>query len=148
MKIIVLGMHHSGTSLASGLLSLSGVHFGKEREFINTHKGNTKGFWEQKDVRKLNGMLLNSIDCDWSEISNLQEKKVPDKVFTEFKSDASLIPSGILQSSSSRREFITSQKLQCFCDCLEHGEVPNIESAEIPISTEVHFYQYAKSSKK
>ena len=101
MKIIILGMHRSGTSLASGLLSLCGVHFGEESEFIRPNDENPKGFWERQDVRKLNDELLHHIGCDWSEISNLYKNEPPEKAITNFNSEASRIVNKLEQESSS-----------------------------------------------
>ena len=91
MIIVVLGMHRSGTSLISGLLAQVGVHFGKEAEFIQANEENPKGFWERRDVRKLNDMLLHSMNCDWSEISSLSGRTPPGDVLTEFETEAERI---------------------------------------------------------
>ena len=101
MKVIVLGMHRSGTSLASGLLSLSGVYFGPENEFIQANEENPKGFWERKDIRQLNDSLLHQMSCDWSEISNLYNKKIPDKVIEAFYSKANAIINKLYQDAQT-----------------------------------------------
>lgn len=101
MKVIVLGMHRSGTSLASGLLSQAGVYFGDEHDFIKANEENPKGFWERKDVRRLNDDLLHQMGCDWSEISNLYKEKIPDRFVTKFNSEANMIINDLQQSSDS-----------------------------------------------
>ena len=80
MQIVVLGMHRSGTSALCGLLNLAGVYFGREGEFIQTKDENPKGFWERKDVRRLNDEILHSLGSDWSEISTLEQEKLSGKV--------------------------------------------------------------------
>ena len=101
MNVIILGMHRSGTSLASGLLALSGVHFGIEEEFIASNDENPKGFWERRDVRELNDNLLHHMGCDWSEISNLYKKEIPDTVITQFNSKAAKIITNLKEESNS-----------------------------------------------
>ena len=101
MKVIVLGMHRSGTSLASGLLSQAGVYFGDEHDFIKANEENPKGFWERQDIRRLNDDLLHQMGCDWSEISNLYKEKIPEKFVMKFNSEANMIINDLQQNSDS-----------------------------------------------
>jgi spore maturation protein CgeB len=101
VKVIVLGMHRSGTSLASGLLSHAGVYFGGNSDFIQANEENPKGFWERKDVRILNDNLLHEMSCDWSEISNIYKKDISKKSASNFNSDASRIINDLHQHSTS-----------------------------------------------
>jgi len=91
MKLVVLGMHRSGTSLASGLLNLAGIYFGEEHELIPVNSENPRGFWERKDIRALNDKLLHSMACDWSEISDLYKRGIPAEVMSQFEHEASSI---------------------------------------------------------
>ena len=101
MRIIVLGMHRSGTSLACGLLKHTGVYFGEQAELIETNEENPKGFWERNDVRKLNDLLMHSMNCDWSEIPSLNPKEIPDYVRADFCSKASAVIRELEQNSPS-----------------------------------------------
>lgn len=101
MKIIVLGMHRSGTSLACGLLNHCGIFFGEEKDLIQTNEENPKGFWERKDVRKLNDMLLHEMACDWSETSNLHKVTISKNVLEDFNSDACKIIKKLEQNAAS-----------------------------------------------
>ena len=91
MQIVVLGMHRSGTSALCGLLNLAGVYFGREGEFIQTNDENPKGFWERKDIRRLNDEILHSLGSDWSEISTLEQEKLSGKIRESFQLRANLI---------------------------------------------------------
>lgn len=100
MRVIVLGMHRSGTSLACGLLNVAGVYFGEESGFIKTNIENPKGFWEREDVRKLNDMLMLAMDCDWGEISSIHEKEIPENTLVKFYSEAGAILQLLEQKST------------------------------------------------
>lgn len=85
MQIVVLGMHRSGTSALCGLLNLAGVYFGRGDEFIPANEENPKGFWERKDVRRLNDDMLHALASDWSEISHLEREKLSSEVLDSFQ---------------------------------------------------------------
>lgn len=101
LGLIVLGMHRSGTSLASGLLSHAGVYFGEPADFITPNEENPKGFWERRDVRALNDRLLHSVGCDWSEIASFADSIVPPGVLDGFRGDARAIVENLQAGASS-----------------------------------------------
>ena len=51
--ILVLGMHRSGTSAIARLLKIFGVSFG-DNLMPGSAEDNEKGFWEDRDVFRLN----------------------------------------------------------------------------------------------
>lgn len=60
---IVLGMHRSGTSLASGILHTAGIRMGDDETFIpRPHKQNPRGFFENIEFRRINDRLLEAED--------------------------------------------------------------------------------------
>jgi hypothetical protein len=91
ISVVVLGMHRSGTSLASGLLGHAGVHFGDPADFITPNEENPKGFWERRDVRALNDRLLHSVGCDWSEVASFADGGIPAEVLDGFREEARAI---------------------------------------------------------
>jgi hypothetical protein len=115
--ILVLGMHRSGTSLASGLLAECGVHFGSEEELISPNQENPKGFWERRDVRQLNDTLLHSMQCDWSEVSGLDDRHVPEDVVEYFNSAARAV---LEQLSSQADHGVYGLKEPRLCLLLDH----------------------------
>lgn len=48
-QILVLGMHHSGTSLVSNLTMMMGAYGGKPEDML-LHPENPLKFWERRDV--------------------------------------------------------------------------------------------------
>lgn len=101
LKIVVLGMHRSGTSLLSGLLERAGVFFGLQSEMIASNEENPKGLFERKDVRRLNDRLLNELGGDWSEISNLKRAGSRTPVFDKYRAEARQLIQQLEKSSSS-----------------------------------------------
>jgi glycosyltransferase involved in cell wall biosynthesis len=55
---LVLGMHRSGTSLTTQLLHYAGVYTGKQKDHLQPSQHNPKGYWELKELVKLDRMLL------------------------------------------------------------------------------------------
>ena len=66
--VCVLGMHRSGTSALSGLLSLAGVDFGQN--LTPADKNNPKGYFENDDIWRVHHDLLKEIGSDWADIRN------------------------------------------------------------------------------
>ena len=65
--ICVLGMHRSGTSVASRLLNLLGVYLGAEEHLLGPEPDNPKGFWEFKPIFDLNNEILGRLGGNWHE---------------------------------------------------------------------------------
>lgn len=89
MQLIVLGMHRSGTSVLARMLNLMGAYFGPEGMSTGANRENPKGFWERRDVRKLNDALLHSVGCDWNRIHGFDPERIPDHVVAAFEERAS-----------------------------------------------------------
>lgn len=56
--VCILGMHRSGTSVATRLLNLLGVDLGPESHLVKPTADNPKGFWEHRKIVRLNDKLL------------------------------------------------------------------------------------------
>ncbi|MFK8020919.1 MAG: glycosyltransferase [Pseudomonadales bacterium] len=89
LQVIVLGMHRSGTSVTAMLLNELGVYFGSGLDFINANVENPRGFWERKDVRRLNDYVLHALDSEWDEVSLLDISKLSAADTAYFSSVAS-----------------------------------------------------------
>ncbi|WP_135380949.1 sulfotransferase family protein [Vibrio tasmaniensis] len=79
--IVVIGMHRSGSSALTELLTSFGYYFGEVADGIGANEENVKGFWERRDVRDVNDEILYGLDCEWDaisqyDISELNEKKL------------------------------------------------------------------------
>ena len=58
-QILVLGMHHSGTSVISNMTMMLGAYGGKNEEML-LHHSNPLKFWERRDVVALNEQRLSA----------------------------------------------------------------------------------------
>lgn len=65
MQILVLGMHRSGTSAITRLISMMGAYFGPISIALPADKDNPKGFWERRDVMAINREILRLSGCVW-----------------------------------------------------------------------------------
>ena len=62
--IMVLGMHRSGTSALTRMLSLLGADPGKE--LLEAQEGvNERGFWEHRELVEINEALLSKLGTHW-----------------------------------------------------------------------------------
>ena len=109
MQLIVLGMHRSGTSVLARVLNLMGVYFGPEGSSTGANWENPKGFWERRDVRKLNDLVLNSIGCDWNRLSTFDLARVPRSVLEEFETTAAKL---VLEMDAHRPWLLKEPRLE------------------------------------
>lgn len=65
MRILVTGMHRSGTSLATQLINAMGAEVGPESMLMKPMPDNPRGFWERRDVAALNEAVLQARGCSW-----------------------------------------------------------------------------------
>ena len=82
--LILLGMHRSGTSVATGLLGLCGAWVGDQQELTGAGKENPKGFFERRDIRNICDNLLLSTDADWWKVSDFHASMVPDEALAKL----------------------------------------------------------------
>jgi GT2 family glycosyltransferase len=109
MQLLVLGMHRSGTSMVARLLNMMGAYFAAEGISTGANQENPKGFWERRDVRTLNDMLLHSAGADWHRVSNFTLEKIPAAALAQFKMEAGKI---ILDMDAHRPWFLKEPR---FC---------------------------------
>jgi hypothetical protein len=62
--VFVLGMHRSGTSAVTRLISLLGLHTPPDADLVQPTAKNPKGYWESETLVAFNERLLWAIDCD------------------------------------------------------------------------------------
>ena len=70
--LIILGMHRSGTSLLTGLLSHVGVKMGRSL-YAPQKDVNEKGFWEHEDIVDAHDELLLNLNSQWDDLLPLDE---------------------------------------------------------------------------
>ena len=81
--ILVLGMHRSGTSALTGLLSILDVYLGSE--LMEENFANIKGYFENNLLYKINEKLLKQIDSSWDDVFFDEEKISNIKNIDELK---------------------------------------------------------------
>ncbi|MFM9194768.1 MAG: glycosyl transferase family 1, partial [Planctomycetia bacterium] len=57
-------MHRSGTSLLAALLRMAGVELGSDL-LVGEAAENSKGFWEHRDVVRINDEILARLGLSW-----------------------------------------------------------------------------------
>lgn len=85
--IVVLGMHHSGTSLVASMLDAIGVYMGKEMLGPNEH--NPWGHFEDVQFLKLNKTILSDAGGSWFSPPSPRKIKdaIPHKAVVKLISD-------------------------------------------------------------
>ncbi|WP_299639047.1 sulfotransferase family protein [Devosia sp.] len=63
MGIVVLGMHRSGTSAITRVLSLLGAAL--PERLLGSNRGNSEGHWEPVEIVRLNGRALGEVGRRW-----------------------------------------------------------------------------------
>jgi len=66
--ILITGMHRSGTSMLAGLLYKAGADFGSPENFYPADRWNPDGYFEQRDIQRINIKLLHG---SWGKLSYL-----------------------------------------------------------------------------
>jgi len=80
-EIIILGMHRSGTSLVSGLLTTLGVYMGKD--FDGPTPSNPVSHFEDMEFRKLNDRILKFSGGEWDNLPKESEIRKSQKKFSK-----------------------------------------------------------------
>ena len=75
--LVVLGMHRSGTSALTGLLSLCGAWVGEAGELTSANIENPMGFFERRDLRGICDRLLEAGGAEWWKISSFDIGNIP-----------------------------------------------------------------------
>lgn len=81
--LVVLGMHRSGTSALTGILSRMGADL--PRELMAPTDMNVKGFFESQKMMLLNDALLESAGFSWSSLQRFPEDWFGSPKATEFR---------------------------------------------------------------
>jgi hypothetical protein len=63
--VVVVGMHRSGTSIVSRLLSLLGAELGPEGDLMPAKPDNPTGFWESLSIAQLHDDLVSHLGGRW-----------------------------------------------------------------------------------
>jgi hypothetical protein len=76
-RVVVLGMHRSGTSCVGELLAAMGAYFGPPGMGTGGTIENPHGLFERKDLRQLCHFILQQARAEWWATSRLSPDRVP-----------------------------------------------------------------------
>ncbi|WP_439595222.1 sulfotransferase family protein [Falsiroseomonas sp.] len=84
--VLVLGMHRSGTSALTRVLSLHGLSL--PARVMNPARDNPRGFWESAEVAALNDRILAAAGSRYDDPHPLPEGLLPEPAREEFIAEA------------------------------------------------------------
>ena len=64
-RIVVHGVHRSGTSFMASVLERAGCWYAEDEYKMPPQKDNPNGFWERTDVVELNDRVLTKLNLNW-----------------------------------------------------------------------------------
>jgi hypothetical protein len=94
--VFVLGMHRSGTSAVTRLVSLLGLHTPPEHDLVQPTEKNPKGYWESETLVAFNERLLRAIGCDIDCPVQLEPGWELDSRLAELRAEAPSVAQSIL----------------------------------------------------
>ena len=65
MPLCIAGMHRSGTSMVTRLLTLCGLQVGAEGDLLRPQPSNPEGFWENRRFIRVNDAVLRELGGTW-----------------------------------------------------------------------------------
>ena len=81
--ILVLGMHRSGTSALTRVLSLRGAALPKR--LMGPTPDNERGFWEPKEIAAIHDEILASAGSSWHDVSEFPDSWFASDIAASFK---------------------------------------------------------------
>ncbi|MGH9944898.1 MAG: sulfotransferase family protein [Pyrinomonadaceae bacterium] len=67
MPVCIAGMHRSGTSMVTNLLSLCGIYLGDEGDLMPPSPDNENGYWEHLRFVRINDLVLRHFGGAWDD---------------------------------------------------------------------------------
>ncbi len=75
--ILVLGMHRSGTSLLTNILSKLGIYLGDSRDIDGASESNKDGHFEHIKIRQIHDEMLLAMDKAWCSLNTRENELTP-----------------------------------------------------------------------
>src|SRR5881394_3452948 len=76
-RIVVLGMHRSGTSCVGELLMAMGAYFGSSGIGTSGNVENPRGLFERRDLRAVCHCILQRMRAEWWASSRISSTRMP-----------------------------------------------------------------------
>lgn len=83
--LIIIGMHRSGTSALSGMLSKSGLDVGEN--IMDANEYNPKGYYENASITELNDRIFSHLGTNWKEKESIVNK-ITEEIITTYSTEA------------------------------------------------------------
>jgi hypothetical protein len=96
----VIGMHRSGTSVVTQIAGLLGTDLGPADHFLDTKPDNPNGYFENRDVTRLDDALLRHFLASWDQPPALPPGWENDPALDAFRERASAIMAETFTGSS------------------------------------------------
>lgn len=77
MQLVVMSMHRSGSSALMGLLQGMGWHLGEAHDFNPADESNPRGYFEHREVWKLNREILRDAGVNWFRGAEFKPSTIP-----------------------------------------------------------------------
>ena len=110
IAIIVAGMHRSGTSALTRVLSIAGCHLPSTLIRPERYPGNSTGFWESQSIVDLNQEILASAGSSWDDWRPFAQDWHMSPTANEFRERAREL---IQQEFGSNRLFVLKDPRMC-----------------------------------
>ncbi len=108
-RIVVLGMHRSGTSCVGELLVAMGAYFGPQGIGTGGSAENPHGLFERRDLRRVCHFLLQRARAEWWTVSRF----APDRVPAEARAQADEMLAAILADLDGHRPWFIKEPRLC-----------------------------------
>lgn len=89
--VSIAGMHRSGTSMVSHLLSLCGMYLGSSTDLIPPAPDNPEGFWENRKFVEINDKLLLYLKAGWDYSAKFEPDWEKSAALSELRDQASAL---------------------------------------------------------
>lgn len=87
-RIVVAGMHRSGTSLVTRVLNLLGLELGDHDALIPPSRNNPHGYWENRHIVATNDNVLAKLGGSWKHPPSSPKQWYADPHLQELRSEA------------------------------------------------------------
>jgi hypothetical protein len=74
--VLLVGMHRSGTSMLTRMISLMGAHVGDPGELVPPSNRNPTGYWERRDLGAVHEGFLNENGFGWSKVGGFDWNRI------------------------------------------------------------------------
>lgn len=86
--VCIAGVHRSGTSTVAQLLYRCGLYLGEQKDLRGARRDNPKGYWEHRELARINERILESFGGGWDFPPSLEDGWQEDERLSSLKAKA------------------------------------------------------------